>query len=86
MITIIGDKMLLYDRDKGLFFAGYKKNKMIPMWSENMKNGMVLNRLADAYRIKEQLGLGIRIVSATEARKINMLREYREAENAKANV
>lgn len=82
MIQIIGDKMLLYDRDNDLFFAGYgKKNYTKPKWSKSLSGAMVINRLSYAYMVKEQLGLGVRIISATEARKINALREYREAQN-----
>lgn len=81
---MLGDKMLIYDRNAGMFFAGWKKrnNKIVePLWSAKAKGGFVTNRLGTAYDLKEQLGLGVRIVSETEANKIDALREYREKQN-----
>ncbi|MBP5709992.1 MAG: hypothetical protein J6W84_03340 [Bacteroidales bacterium] len=82
---MIGDKMLLYDRENERFFAGWKAatkrqaDELVPMWSEWGKDAMVIYRLSVAYRIKETLGIGVRIVSETEAHKIDSMRRYREA-------
>lgn len=80
---MIGDKMLLYDRENGRFFAGWKATKrqtdeLVPTWSEWGKDALVVYRLSAAYRIKEALGVGVRIVSETEAHKIDSMRYYRE--------
>lgn len=87
MIPIIGDKMLLYDRNNDVFFAGYKRmNTNAPKWCKDFGGAMVITQLSTAYRLKEQLGLGVRIVSETEAKKINALREYREAQNGESKA
>lgn len=80
---MIGDKMLLYDRENERFFTGWKSTKrptddLTPTWSKWGKDGLVIYRLSAAYRLKEMLGVGVRIVSETEAHKIDSMRYYRE--------
>lgn len=84
---MLGDKMYLYDRNNGRFFAGWNgkcANGAIlpPIWSTNAREAKIVSSLRYAYDLKERLGEGVRIVSETEARKIDKLREYREAASA----
>lgn len=87
---MLGDKMLIYDKANDRFFAGWRDGKrngseiQLPTWSKSVKGAKIVCRLNAAYYIKEQLGLGMYIVSDDEANRIEALREYRlvsESEN-----
>lgn len=77
---MIGDKMYLYDRVNDVFFGGWRNSrngkKRMPIWCTTSKKAKVMTVLRVAYELKE--ALGVRIVSETEAHKIDALREYRE--------
>ena len=69
---MIGKKMLLYDRAKDMFFAGYKKKgrAVTPTWCKSVDEAVVVDQVDVAYRYKEELGLGVRIVTEEEASEI----------------
>ena len=80
---MIGDKMLIYDLPNGRFLAGWKRRWSEPKWSDTSKGALVVHRLSDAYAYKERLGMGIRIISETEAKRIDAIKEYKEAEQCR---
>lgn len=68
---MIGNKMLLYDKANDMFFAGYKaKESGVPVWCKSVSDAVVVNQVSVAYRFKEQLGVGVRIVTEEEANEI----------------
>lgn len=72
---MIGKKMLLYDKANDMFFAGYKARRgrgaeMTPTWCKSIAEAIVVDKVDVAYRYKEQLGLGVRIVTEEEASEI----------------
>ena len=76
---MIGDKMLIYRRDTGQFFAKWRGKTREPVWCYLAKDAKVFYRINEALAAKEQLGIGVRIVSEKEGKEIDSLR-YREAE------
>ena len=78
---MIGDKMLIYNRDTGQFFSRWrvKRAGREPIWCDWAHGAHVFSVIRDALSVKEELGMGVRIVSETEGRKIDALRKYREA-------
>ena len=80
---MIGKKMLLYDKANDAFFAGYKvKNgKTLPTWVKDDGGALVINQVDVAVQYKDELGLGVRIVTEEEADEIKTKR-VRNAINA----
>ena len=67
--------MLLYNKANDMFFAGYKARKgrsmeLTPAWCQAISEAMVVDKVDVAYQYKEQLGLGVRIVTEEEASEI----------------
>ena len=75
---MIGENMLIYDREHGRFFAKWYGKNHVPVWSEYSSGGQVFHRVSEAYAVKEQI-VGARIVSEAEAKKIDTLKR-KEAE------
>ena len=71
---MIGDKMLIYNRDTGQFFAKWRGRNREPVWCDYAAEAHVFYRIGDAYSTKESLGLGVRIVSEKESIKIDTLK------------
>lgn len=85
---MIGDNLLIYNPKLDKFYAGrdwfgkhYVTDKTAPIWTRNIESAKCSHALARYRKICTELGGGVRIVSETEARRIVMMREYREAQN-----
>ena len=72
---MIGEKMMLYDVWKKMFFVGFAADEhanksMPPTWSRYSREGMVIRQLPLAYALKEQLGVGVHVVNEDEVKEI----------------
>lgn len=81
---MIGDMLMIYNPVKDAFFAGrsdkvYANRKAPPIWVRDPVRAKCSNALIKYRAICTEIGEGARIVSETEARRIVMMREYREA-------
>jgi hypothetical protein len=84
---MIGDRLLVYDPETDMFYQGRNKDKITcdgqhpHKWTPWPKYAKCTNALNHYRRLGAELGGGVRIVSETEARRIVMMRKYREARN-----
>jgi hypothetical protein len=85
---MIGDRLMVYDPAADMFYGGRDKERKVFVnipaphkWVKSLKNAKCTNALNHYQRLCEELGGGVRIVSETEARRIVMMRQYREARN-----
>lgn len=81
---MIGDMLMIYNPVKDAFFAGrgdkvYVNRKAPPIWARDPSMAKRSGALIKYRAICKEIGGGVRIVSETEARRIVMMREYREA-------
>lgn len=82
---MIGDKMLLYDRENDVFFSGWRMQKIggetvsVPAWTSRVRNAMTFQQLDLAWSAKDTLNCGAHVVSLTEAAKIETRRIRRLA-------
>ncbi len=72
---MIGEKMMLYDVWKKMFFVGFATDEhanksMPPTWSRYAREGMVIRQLPLAYALKEHLGVGVHVVNEEEVKEI----------------
>ena len=77
---MIGEKMMLYDIWKEMFFVGFANdghaNKaMPPTWSRYAREGMVITQLPLACSLKERLGVGVHVVNEEGVREIEERRK-----------
>lgn len=80
---MIGDSLMIYDPVNDVFFAGrgdkvYANRKAPPLWERDPSKAKCSNALTKYRAICAEIGGGVRIVSETEARRIVMMRKYRE--------
>lgn len=83
---MIGDMILITNRQTGKFFAGwvehnkaYAPNKVrTPVWVGPVEDALQTYELQWAYKVKDEIGPDARIISITEARRIEALRAYRK--------
>jgi hypothetical protein len=85
---MIGDRLMVYDPATDMFYGGRDKERKVYVnipaphkWVRSLKNAKCTNALNHYRRLCDELGGGVRIVSETEARRIVMMRQYREARN-----
>jgi len=85
---MIGDRLMVYNPEADMFYQGrdiYKRKTHSepapPMWTLWPKYAKCTNALNFCRRLCAELGGGVRIVSETEARRIVMMREYRERQS-----
>lgn len=64
--------MLLYDKANDVFFAGYKAKggKVAPTWCKPIGLALVVSKVDEAVQYKDELGMGVRIVTEEEASEI----------------
>lgn len=81
---MIGDKILVYDDDKKMFFAGWAMQKTsysvdppTPTWSKTVDDAKVSQMLMHMCEVARMLGPSARIVSETRARQIEAELAYR---------
>lgn len=71
--SLIGKRMLLYNKPYDMFFAGYrhaKGCKEVPTWCKSISEAVVVSEVDAAVQYKENLGYGVRIVTEEEANEI----------------
>lgn len=85
---MIGDRLLVYNPANDMFYQGRDKYRRVkpgdpapPMWTPYPELAKCSNALTWYRKLCADLGGEVRIVSETEARRIVMMREYREARN-----
>jgi hypothetical protein len=85
---MIGDNLLIYSPTLDMFYAGrsgyykvFAREKAPARWESEPCLAKCSNALTKYKKICAELGGGARIVSETEARRIVMMRKYREARN-----
>lgn len=83
---MIGDNLMIYNPVKDAFYAGrgekvYANRKAAPLWEQDPSKAKCSNALTKYQTICAEIGGGVRIVSETEARRIVMMREYREEQD-----
>lgn len=83
---MLGDSILVYSKEEDGFFAGWKKQSMPfsistpkPIWSVSVDGAKVTRSLIYMQDVVELLGRKAKIVSETEARRIEALRGYKKA-------
>lgn len=90
---MIGDNLMIYNPTLDMFYAGrvsyYRVMANQPpviRWERDPYFAKCSNALTLYKKICKELGGGVRIVSETEARRIVMMRKYREAHNERCGA
>lgn len=80
-----GDMVLVYDTERKVFFAGWKKQDKsfselapTPIWSDTVADARKTRLLGRMQSIAKMLGDNMRVVSETRAKQIELLKWYNE--------
>lgn len=82
---MIGDMILIANRQTGKFFAGWVEHNKAqapngirtPVWVSPVEDALQTYELQWAYRVKDEIGADARIISITEARRLEAIGRYK---------